>query len=331
MAVPQICVLPHYHLKSSDNVRTSGDHLQRTPGVAEKFYLATWTADADASINVVLMVPEAEWLSLCIDINFTPDRLRRLFHKHAELALSFSPISSLVSFTTPHSEYRRFIHTRYDSVLENLTRWPSAELPAISVVEDLVDDPTGWPTQPLRPRLLAAPRSHPRAPPARPGARDRPHPAPQPLKVGPLPHYLPRPLHFPLYRSRREKTPPLPLPCLRHLVIDLCNLFDDARTRATGPPLRITVCSRAKTLTLVNRRSAALPTRKDHVRDERSTVSSGYMIVDDGDEFAQSTEVRDAEDCPVVCLAGQKGRKEDIEYAEGCDHSVRWDIWEDTL
>ncbi|KAH9023152.1 hypothetical protein EDB85DRAFT_333885 [Lactarius pseudohatsudake] len=156
-------------------------------------------------------------------------------------------------------------HTHYDSVLEiSLVGPPRSSPPSRS-------SRTWWttrvasrttpqllpPQQPLRPRLLAAPRSHPRAPPAHPGVRDRPHPAPQPLKVGPPPHHLRRPLHFPLYRSR-EKTRPLPLPCLRHLVIDLCNLFDDARTRATGPPLRITVCSRAKTLTRVNRRLVAL-------------------------------------------------------------------------
>ena len=57
----------------------------------------------------------------------------------------------------------------------------------------------------------------------------------------------------------------------------------------------------------------------------------GMVVVDDDDEFARLSEVRDAEDCPVVCLAGQKGREEGIEHAEGCGHSIGWDIWEDNL
>ncbi|KAH9018250.1 hypothetical protein EDB85DRAFT_1897246 [Lactarius pseudohatsudake] len=92
----------HIHLKSSDNVWTLDNHLQRTPGDADfikKFTLATWTVDADAAINVVLMIPEAEWLCLCIDINFTPDHLRRLFHKPMPnlryLSLRFRPNKSI--------------------------------------------------------------------------------------------------------------------------------------------------------------------------------------------------------------------------------------------
>ncbi|KAH9163055.1 hypothetical protein EDB89DRAFT_590977 [Lactarius sanguifluus] len=74
----------HIHLKSLDSVQTLGDHPERTPGDADfikKSSLATWTADADAAINVVLMIPELEWLSLCIDMNIIPDRSRRLSHK----------------------------------------------------------------------------------------------------------------------------------------------------------------------------------------------------------------------------------------------------------
>ena len=74
----------HIHLKSANNVRMLGKHLQRAAGDADfikKLSLATWTVDADAAINVVLMIPKLEWLSLYIGINFAPDRLRYLFHK----------------------------------------------------------------------------------------------------------------------------------------------------------------------------------------------------------------------------------------------------------
>jgi hypothetical protein len=56
----------------------------------------------------------------------------------------------------------------------------------------------------------------------------------------------------------------------------------------------------------------------------------GLVVVDD-EEFARLGEVRDVEDCPVVCLAGQNGRTKGIEHTEGCGHSIGWDIWEDTL
>jgi len=54
------------------------------------------------------------------------------------------------------------------------------------------------------------------------------------------------------------------------------------------------------------------------------------MVTVNDDEFARLSEVRDAEDCPVLCLAGQRGINEGIEHAEGCGHSIGWDIWEDT-
>ncbi len=88
----------HIHLKRAHNVGTLCKHLQRTPGDADfikKFSLATWTVDADAAINVVLMIPKLEWLSLCIGINFEPEQLRYLFHKPMPnlryLSLRFRP------------------------------------------------------------------------------------------------------------------------------------------------------------------------------------------------------------------------------------------------
>lgn len=58
---------------------------------------------------------------------------------------------------------------------------------------------------------------------------------------------------------------------------------------------------------------------------------AGAMAVDDDDEFARLSVTRDGADCPVLCLAGQYGSEEGIEHAEGCGHSIGWDIWEDTL
>ena len=61
-----------------------------------------------------------------------------------------------------------------------------------------------------------------------------------------------------------------------------------------------------------------------------SIGDSGHygIVVADDDEFAHLDM---AMDCPVVCLAGQAGREGGIEHAEGCGHSIGWDIWEDIL
>ena len=53
------------------------------------------------------------------------------------------------------------------------------------------------------------------------------------------------------------------------------------------------------------------------------------VIVDDDDEFARLSEVRDTVDCPIVCLAGGGNRpSRDIKHAAGCGHSI-WGNWED--
>ncbi|KAI0003835.1 hypothetical protein BJV74DRAFT_489069 [Russula compacta] len=64
--------------------------------------------------------------------------------------------------------------------------------------------------------------------------------------------------------------------------------------------------------------------------DGNHTGYPGIVVVDD-DEFAHFNKLIDIDDCPVVCLAGQAGREGGIEHAEGCAHSIGWDIWEDTL
>ncbi|KAI9442193.1 hypothetical protein H4582DRAFT_1261323 [Lactarius indigo] len=81
---------------------------------------------------------------------------------------------------------------------------------------------TWWTTRlggPHNPSILPTPttsqtppRSHQRTPPVHPGARDCPLPGPQPLVASPPTHHLPRPLHLPPQRFRREQTPPRPPP-----------------------------------------------------------------------------------------------------------------------
>ncbi|KAH9057343.1 hypothetical protein EDB87DRAFT_1632065 [Lactarius vividus] len=412
----------HIHLKSSDNVRTLGEHLQRTPGDAElikKFSLATWTADADAAINVVLMIPDLEWLSLCIDINFTTDHLRHLFHKPMPnlryLSLRFRPHEPIwnLSMSHPPSLY-------YDSVLETLAGWPSVELPAISVVEDLANNSTKWTPYPFSSvhfinlsNLASSPflaRTH--ALRLRLPKRQIVHI----LSPSRWRSVLPRITFLDLSTSRLSSDSDVSkllhsLPRLRHLILDQCNLLDDTgtcdwaafarrcmladkdlnleqlvnqrlvvlggtygpgglhprelrilprvsalRTLSLSVPAHVDVDTRRMLLAEFRRgweeavamfNGIVSATRRSRTEEGiltyrfpwpgevgnalREYCSFGMVVVDDDDEFSRLSEVRGAEDCPVVCLAGQRGREEGIEHAEGCGHSIGWDIWEDTL
>ncbi|KAH9051321.1 hypothetical protein EDB83DRAFT_2626593, partial [Lactarius deliciosus] len=236
----------HIHLKSSDGVRMLGYHLERTPGDADfikKFSLATWTADADASINVILMIPELECLSLCAHTTFTIDHLTRLFHKPMlnlrYLSLRFRPYKHTCIFSLLQPAFIfLFIftqHAYYDSVLETLAGWPSTALPAISVVEDLADDPTESSAQPLSsfhldnlssPLLVLTHALRLRIP-GREIVRF--------LRPSRWRSVLPR-LTFLDLSTCCLSDPDVSkllhsLPRLRHLVLDHCNLFDDAHTR----------------------------------------------------------------------------------------------------
>ena len=59
-------------------------------------------------------------------------------------------------------------------------------------------------------------------------------------------------------------------------------------------------------------------------------LPSFHAVFRRGWEFAQLGEARDPDDCPMVSLAGQKGRG-GIEHTEGCGHSIGGDTWEDAL
>ncbi|KAH8984098.1 hypothetical protein EDB92DRAFT_1819189 [Lactarius akahatsu] len=350
-------------------------------------------------------------------MKFTPDHLRRLSHKPMPnlryLSLRCRPYESKVIC---HPSNDRPAHTYYDSVLETFAGWPSAELPVISVVEDLVDDPTGSSAQPLssfyldnlsspllfltRVLRLRIPRleivrflrlSRWRLVLPRITFLDLSTCCLSDLDVSELLHSLPR---------------------LRHLVLDHCNLFDDAHTRdwavfghhcmLAGKDLNLerlvnrrlalggasgTGGSHPREVRILPRVSALLslslsvPAHVDadarrvllaefqrgwaeaatvfngivsaarRSRTEEGVVTYrfpwpgeagsalpvreysfvGMMVVNDNDEFSQLSEVRGAEGCPVVCLAGRSGKEEGIEHAGGYGHSIGWDIWQDTL
>lgn len=381
--------------------------------------MAAWTVDADAAIKVVLMIPNLEWLSLCIGIDFAPEHLRHLFYKPIPnlryLSLRFRP------YVLKASCHHFLMGTYFDSVLATLATWPSAELPAVSVVQDPLEVPTSSSAQPLvffhlyhlsvlaSSPLLARTHALRLRIPGR-GLASIVH-------SGRRPPALPCTTLLDLSTSRVSiadvSSLLRSLPRLRHLILDRCGLLDGAGPRdwavfayhcllagdalmleydvnrhlaaahagaASGAgearPREVRVLPRAlalRTLSLsvpvgvdadarrvllaafrrgwgeavamfnrsvcTARRSRAeegvltlrfpWPGEVGHALREHGLP--GMVVVDDDDEFARLGVARDGEDCPVVCLAGQSGREEGVEHAEGCGHQTGWDIWEDTL
>jgi hypothetical protein len=86
----------HIHLKYTDSIRMFAKHLQTTPSDADFIKKLSLTVRRDASaIDLVLMIPKLEWLSLYIGMDPEPEHLRRLFRKPMPnlryLSLRFSP------------------------------------------------------------------------------------------------------------------------------------------------------------------------------------------------------------------------------------------------
>jgi len=108
-------------------------HLQRTPSdrdLIKKFSLGPGITDAKATINVVLMIPKLEWLSLYLGMHLEPyDLFRKPMPNLRYLSLRFNSNDSNFFYGSSH----------YESLLATLARWPSANLPAISVVQDPMD------------------------------------------------------------------------------------------------------------------------------------------------------------------------------------------------
>ncbi|KAH8987408.1 hypothetical protein EDB86DRAFT_3082319 [Lactarius hatsudake] len=98
--------------------------------------LATWNVDADAAINVILMILKLEWLRLCIGINFEPEQLKHLFHEPIPnlryLSLRFRP------YGLKASGHRFLMGIYFDSAPAIIATWPSAEFPATGCPNSIV-------------------------------------------------------------------------------------------------------------------------------------------------------------------------------------------------
>ncbi|KAH9081497.1 hypothetical protein EDB83DRAFT_2547427 [Lactarius deliciosus] len=288
----------HIHLKSANNVWMLSKHLRRIPGDADfvkKFSLATWTVDADAAINVILMIPKLEWLS-----HWHKFRTRaieaRLSRANAKIALPFSPVSTLRAVTIFSC------NSRYLALRRAL---------AISVVQDPLDVPTSSSAQPLvffhfnhlsaiASSLLLARTQAPRL--RIPGRELVSINARRSPPTGPSTYHFPRPLDLPRQHCRHEQHP-----------------FAASRTSATSSSTNLLDTAHYD----VNRHLAATPgageshPRELRVRDGVLTLRFPWpgdvshalrelglprmMAVDDDDEFARLSVLWDREANSVVC------------------------------
>ncbi|KAI0003837.1 hypothetical protein BJV74DRAFT_489150 [Russula compacta] len=130
----------HVHLKSPESVVKLFEHLRRVPSDAtlvQKFSLATWTADAEVAVNLILALPNLKWLSLCMGASFFPEDMEKLFRATMPnlryLFFRHRPLSLMES-----DRWYHFLDgSDFHSVLEILARWPTSDILAVSVMMDL--------------------------------------------------------------------------------------------------------------------------------------------------------------------------------------------------
>ena len=74
----------HVHLKSPESVDKLFEHLQQIPSDAtlvQKFSLATWTVDSRIAVDLILMLSNLKWLSLCVGESFSLEDMEKLFRE----------------------------------------------------------------------------------------------------------------------------------------------------------------------------------------------------------------------------------------------------------
>lgn len=98
------------------------------------FGIVTWTVDADVIVNLLGILPRISSLLLFVGPNFAPEHLEEIFHKPRDnlcfLSLRFRPY-------VKKATYYQFLKGAYfDTTLTALSRWPSYQLPTLSIVQD---------------------------------------------------------------------------------------------------------------------------------------------------------------------------------------------------
>ncbi|KAH7914755.1 hypothetical protein BJ138DRAFT_1143199 [Hygrophoropsis aurantiaca] len=101
------------------------------------FALETWVADADVVVNLLDILPQISVLSLFIGPNFSPEHLQEIFEKprstFSNLVLRFRPYVQKATY------YQFLKGAYYDTTLHALSRWPTSNIPTISIVQEPLD------------------------------------------------------------------------------------------------------------------------------------------------------------------------------------------------
>ncbi|KAI0319037.1 hypothetical protein OF83DRAFT_1170555 [Amylostereum chailletii] len=152
--VPRYFLFLHIRLKTAEKVVQFGRYLRtykEDAKLVNKFSLEAWTVDANVAVNLILQLPNLEWLSLFVGPNFAPEHLEELFEKPMIglkfLSLRFRPY-------VQKATYYQFLKGAYfDSSLLALSRWPAADMPSLSIMQDPLD-PSIAPTRFAQPLVF---------------------------------------------------------------------------------------------------------------------------------------------------------------------------------
>lgn len=101
------------------------------------FALETWTVDADILVNLLSILTRLRRITLFVGPNFAPEHLEEILEKPRGgllyLSLQFRPY-------VQRATYYQFLKGAYfDTALQALSRWPSHNLPTLSIVQDPLD------------------------------------------------------------------------------------------------------------------------------------------------------------------------------------------------
>ncbi|KIJ65046.1 hypothetical protein HYDPIDRAFT_39691 [Hydnomerulius pinastri MD-312] len=138
--VPLYHLFEYIRLKGAESVvqlyRRLRASTEDTRWVKE-FSLETWTVDADVVVNLLALLPRPCSIMLFVGPNIAPEHMEEILEKPREdlrhLSLRFRPY-------VQKATYYQFLKGAYfDTALQALSRWPSYNLPALSIVQDPLD------------------------------------------------------------------------------------------------------------------------------------------------------------------------------------------------
>ncbi|KAF8560163.1 hypothetical protein OG21DRAFT_1401545 [Imleria badia] len=144
-AIPRSPVPLHHlfeciRLKSAESVVQLYRRLRgrlEEPRWVQEFSLETWNVDADVVVNLVALFSRLSMIALFVGPNFAPEHMEEMLEKPRE-ALSY--ISLRFRPYVQRATYYQFLKGAYfDTTLVALSRWPTANHPTLSIVQDPLD------------------------------------------------------------------------------------------------------------------------------------------------------------------------------------------------